>query len=166
MKISTAMAIGRKMIQPVAGYHLTEDAKMGCALGMVNVAVGHAAFHSFDMQERMRRMVATPCECMGPSMGGGCTINLDLCGPGTPLPLQQGIVHLFNFHVMTVRDWTMDRLIDWVDMVEPKLDFAPNVRPFENPFESMLGISDLVTDLVTKALPTPDVVPELELVPA
>jgi len=29
------------------------------------------------------------------------------------------IVHLFNYHVMTKKDWTMDQLIDWVRSVEP-----------------------------------------------
>ena len=28
-------------------------------------------------------------------------------------------IHLFNDHVMTKKEWTMDQLIDWVATVEP-----------------------------------------------
>lgn len=33
--------------------------------------------------------------------------------------LSDWIVHVFNYHVMTVKDWTLDRLVQWVASVEP-----------------------------------------------
>jgi len=33
--------------------------------------------------------------------------------------LSMVVVHLFNDHVMTRKDWTLDQLIDWVRSVEP-----------------------------------------------
>lgn len=33
--------------------------------------------------------------------------------------LSEWIVHVFNYHVMAVKDWTLDRLVQWVASVEP-----------------------------------------------
>jgi hypothetical protein len=36
-----------------------------------------------------------------------------------------GIVHVFNYHVCTVKDWTLDQLIDWIRTIEPAEEEAP-----------------------------------------
>ena len=113
MKISTAMALGRTMIMPLAGVHLSTDQKMGCALGMVQIAAPSLWQDTF-MRAR-RTFVTTPCTCeMG--HGGG----MAWCPILRANFLNETIIHLFNDHVMTRKDWTMDQLIDWVASVEPR----------------------------------------------
>lgn len=113
MKISTAMALGRTMIRSLAGQHLTYDQSSGCAWGMVNVAAPTAYQEMFERTRMLE--VKPPCECTGLVVGGGMRLisdcEIEFFG--------NAIVHLFNDHVMTKKDWTMDQLIDWVASVEP-----------------------------------------------
>jgi hypothetical protein len=112
MKISTAMALGRTMILPHVGIHLNGQRTHGCAWGMVNMAAPAVFDNLFGMSRSV--IVYVPCECKMGHMGGMVWAQVNrrnnLC---------LAIVHLFNDHVMTRKDWTMDQLIDWVASVEP-----------------------------------------------
>lgn len=113
MKISTAMALGRTMIMPLAGVHLSTDQKMGCALGMVQIAAPSLWQDTF-MRAR-HTLVTTPCTCEMGHVGG---MAWDMIRRTNSL--NETIIHLFNHHVMVKKDWTMDQLIDWVASVEPR----------------------------------------------
>lgn len=117
MKISEAMAIGSTFITPLAGIYLNRSKTGGCAWGMVDRA---APTEVERMIERARdtRIVALPC---------GCKPDEAVLGPCLyPMPaacfcnLADVIVHLFNDHVMTRKDWTLNQLIDWVRTAEPR----------------------------------------------
>jgi SRSO17 transposase len=112
MKISEAMLLGSTMIQPVAGVHLDTFNSAGCAMGMVNIA---APSLWKELGHRCRiTQVKTPCDC---TVG---FISRMQRGPVYRANnLMMTIVHLFNDHVMTKKDWTLDRLIEWVASVEP-----------------------------------------------
>ena len=124
MRISTYMALGRTMIKPLAGVHLhpylgaymegLDKATDGCAWGMVNVAAGNEKWNEINLFTR-RLIVALPCGCMGLIVGGGMQ-KFESNGRES---LSGAVVHLFNHHVMTIKDWTMDQLIDWLRSVEP-----------------------------------------------
>lgn len=115
MKISTAIALGRHLIKPLAGIHLTVNGRSGCAWGMVNKAVPE---EFVLMSNRAKYTRATlPCECRNGNEAIGSCMRVQ------PIydfnNLSNIIVHLFNDHVMTKKDWTMDQLIDWVAANEP-----------------------------------------------
>jgi len=114
MRISTGIALGSTMIKPLAGRHLNEDRSAGCAWGMVSMATPNEADRLIN--EGMDIKIMLPCGCKGNIIGSGlCLVNR----PDGTDTLTMGIVHLFNDHVMTKKDWTMERLIDWVRTVEP-----------------------------------------------
>lgn len=113
MKISIAMALGRTMIFPIAGTHLNHGKTGGCAWGMVEVAAPSSFGGAWRRAIYFRTL--PPCGCTGAVLGNGmCVVKIDhICDLG------HMIVHLFNDHVMTKKDWTLDQLIDWVASVEP-----------------------------------------------
>jgi hypothetical protein len=37
------------------------------------------------------------------------------------------IVHLFDYHVMEKRDWTLEQLVAWVETWEPKINLSGDV---------------------------------------
>lgn len=113
MKISTAMALGRTMIKPLAGIFLNPAKDSGCAWGMACLAAP-SHFNSFLIRAECCE-VRLPCKCNGWVIGG----SMRPYHAGEADNLRDCIVHLFNYHVMTRKDWTMDQLIDWVASVEP-----------------------------------------------
>lgn len=113
MKISTAMALGRTLIQPIAGTHLNNARTGGCAWGMVNVAA--PLLYRDHFGRALDTGVDLPCGCTGICIGNSMMPQ----DAATLDNLASAMVHLFNDHVMTRKDWTMDRLIDWVASVEP-----------------------------------------------
>lgn len=60
-------------------------------------------------------VVTLPCECKDLIVGGGMRL---LASSGRE-SLMSAIIHLFNYHVMTKKDWTMEKVIDYVASVEP-----------------------------------------------
>jgi hypothetical protein len=45
--------------------------------------------------------------------------NCWMCHRASMTALRSVIVHLFNYHVVTAKDWTIERLADWVRSIEP-----------------------------------------------
>lgn len=118
MKLSDAINLGSSLIKPLAGQFLNEASDSGCAFGMAYVASGRGALvcqNAWPWIENVFRL-PLPCGCNTSHklMWGGCSY-MDIPSPG----LSNVIVHLFNYHVMTSKDWTLERLIDWVRSVEP-----------------------------------------------
>lgn len=119
MKISTAIALGRTMIKAIAGTRNNGFGE-GCALGMAEAAIGTTGAPFGASEEAwpwiLSRRSPLPCGCTGSVMFGGCNHEPYY---GRSLPFVSSIVHLFNYHVMTKKDWTLDQLIDWIASVEP-----------------------------------------------
>lgn len=133
MKISTAMNLGSSMIFPIAGQHLNVDRTGGCAWGMVNVAAPGEYENMLNMRAH-RVYLRLPCGCKGNIMGAGMK---SIYYPDGKLNLTYAIVHLFNDHVMTRKDWSMEKLIDWVASVEP-----PDPFEVQDAQETEVEVSD------------------------
>jgi hypothetical protein len=113
MKMSTAMALGSTMMHPIAGVFYTGHA--GCALGMVSQAAPSDWNRLYEMSRKLK--VSRPCLCKDDCFVYGS--GMMQVRAGEIGHLGHCIVHLFNHHVMTRKDWTMEQLIDWVASVEP-----------------------------------------------
>lgn len=123
MKASEALRKGSTMVEPVMGR--IEEGGKCCALGMIGKA---ATGKSTEWAEPAPWIVSTPtklpCDCHETRlMGGGglcvekSTIESRVCNT---------IVHLFNYHVMTERDWTVGQIADWLDSVDPSNQVVNN----------------------------------------
>lgn len=124
MQLSEEIRIGSLYLRPICGQFsdsftgLIQDATGGCALGMSQRAVGDK--QAYPQARHPWLMTATkeplPCGCTGPLvMGSGGTLyHVDSFTDYT-----SHLVHLFNYHVATIKDWTIDRLCEWVASVEP-----------------------------------------------
>jgi hypothetical protein len=125
MKASEALRKGSKMVEPVRG--MIEEYQTGkcCALGMIGKAARGAASRYYEDFEWMwQRGTKLPCGCTDAMiMGGGA-----LCVDRTSIEARIGatVVHLFNYHVMTEGDWTIDQIADWLDTLDPSNDVVSN----------------------------------------
>lgn len=127
MRLSEAIGLGSVLIKPRANYLLDESGTMGCALGMAGIAIGLSlrgpkiSFCGINIgsEERyeplreawpwlLQTVSEYPCGC---ALDSKCEDHEDT------------ITHLFDNHVAVPiefgnKDWTLDRLIDWVRSVE------------------------------------------------
>jgi hypothetical protein len=110
MRLSDAIALGRTILEPVAGT-FNDHHGGGCAIGMAYEAIGKDFLVSNVREWNWVHTVRgkLPCSCTR-------TCNCELCVQD---PAISCIVHLFDVHVMGKGDWTLDQLIDWVRSVEP-----------------------------------------------
>jgi hypothetical protein len=104
MRLSQAIERGSRMIRPEANVVLNAEGTAGCAWGMAKVGAP-AEFRQMEQLAVMKR-VELPCTC-GWSGGGR-----------TEMDLAHAIIHLFDWHVFGVKNWTMTQLINWVRGVE------------------------------------------------
>jgi hypothetical protein len=118
--ISTAMALGRMLVRPVAGK-IDDGQGGGCAWGMVHAAT-EDPITLRDQALKIR--AALPCYCAGRIMGTDMSFY-DSIYMNTLLEVS---VHLFNYHVMTAKDWTFDQLLDWVRENEPDVPEVSEVQ--------------------------------------
>lgn len=128
MKFADAMEKGSKMVVPVAGSRHDNQGR-ACALGMAEVAVKQS--FGIEWPWTARTVVDFPCGCKGWVMVGGCRQGQVYEGKGRSFT--EAIVHLFNYHVMTKKDWSMDRLIQWVRCVEDHKDHPEGLVEREEP---------------------------------
>jgi hypothetical protein len=141
MRLSEAILLGSTVVQPKAGaLHFTGESS-GCALGMAVLASGG----TFRRTERplpeterrtlnvediwgtwLLRRIGRPCDC-GVRLVLGSLRRKKIGGfrryPLSTLPREMRIkdivAHLFDYHVMEKRDWTLDRLTTWLRPLEP-----------------------------------------------
>jgi len=142
MRLSEAILLGSTVVTPKAGALSFSGENAGCALGMAVIARGgtfHGAKRQFPTTEHrtlnvediwgtwLLRLVARPCDCRAP-----LTLNRPHLKEITAymrhprsaaLPREMRIkdivAHLFDYHVMEERDWTLDRLTSWLQPLEP-----------------------------------------------
>ena len=131
MKLSEAILLGSTVLAPRAGGQHFPETQSGCALGMAAIANG-CSFHTVkNFDERDRRTLGTegvwgnwvlqkvvrPCDCWR------FCIRREM-------RIKDIITHLFDWHVMVKRNWTLERLVAWVETVEPKnVDPSGNISP-------------------------------------
>ena len=122
MKLSEAILLGSTVLSPRAGGQHFSETQQGCALGMAAVARG-CTFHTVTtpFAERDRRTlgvegvwgtwvlqeVERPCECWRIWIR-------------RRMRIKEVIAHLFDYHVMIKKNWTLEQLVAWVESIEPK----------------------------------------------
>jgi hypothetical protein len=142
MRLSEAILLGSTVVTPKAGALRFSGENAGCALGMAVIARGgtfRPTKHQFPVTERrtlnvedmwgtwLLRPVARPCDCRAPlTLNRLCLKEFTayLRHPrSAALPREMRIkdivAHLFDYHVMEQRDWTLDRLATWLQPLEP-----------------------------------------------
>ena len=142
MRLSEAILLGSTVVTPKAGALSFSGENAGCALGMAVIASGgtfHRAKRQFPVTERrtlnvediwgtwLLRLVARPCACRVPLTLNRLRlkeITAYLRHPrAAALPpemrIKDIVAHLFDYHVMEERDWTLDRLSTWLQPLEP-----------------------------------------------
>src|SRR5271170_7335189 len=122
MKLSEAILLGSTMLTAKAGGQYFSETKSGCALGMAAIARGcsfRRATRAVSENDRrtlgaegvwgqwVLRVVMRPCECW------------ELRVPPA-MRIKDIIAHLFDFHVMKKKNWTLIQLAAWVQTWEPK----------------------------------------------
>ena len=122
MKLSEAILLGSTVLAPRAGGQHFSETQQGCALGMAAVARGcrfHTVIRPVDDRDRrtlgvegiwgawVLEQVERPCDCWRIWMR-------------RKMRIKDIIAHLFDFHVMDKRNWTLEQLVAWVETVEPK----------------------------------------------
>ena len=111
MRLSDAIALGRMLALPWERGNRGGGRK--CAMMLAGLAangdcgdfITNLPFAASDST------VTLPCICKGLEGEWPC-----LNGIGN---MRRATMHVFNHHVCTVGDWTLDQLIDWVRSVEP-----------------------------------------------
>jgi hypothetical protein len=138
MKLSEAILLGSTVLAPRAGGQHFSETQEGCALGMAAIARG-CSFHQvttpFAEKDRrtlgaegvwgpwMLQEVPRPCDCWRIWMR-------------RKMRIKDVIAHLFDYHVMVKKNWTLERLVAWVETVEPeepKLEIVRPTRPYRMP---------------------------------
>lgn len=142
MKLSEAILLGSTLVTPKAGALRFSDENTGCALGMAVIARG-CTFVPAQRQipvKDLRTMnvediwgpwlihvVMRPCDCRVPVTLSRLRLKgivASLFDRGSaPLPREMRIkdivAHLFDYHVMEKRNWTLDQLVAWLERFEP-----------------------------------------------
>lgn len=130
MKLSDAILLGSTLLAPQAGRQYSAETQSGCALGMAAVATGctFRAVHAVPSHERRTlgvegvwgtwtlEVMKRPCKCFF------------LFVP-RKMRVKDIIAHLFDYHVVHKKDWTLEQLVDWVRTVEPAEPARPKPAP-------------------------------------
>lgn len=114
MRASDALMIGSTMLVPIRGLIVDPTHTGGCALGMIIAgSVGLEAMgagNPLPIPEWMNKTrVTMPCDCW-------------TTGPFYSCPEQSAgmvVTHLFDHHVCSRRDWTIEKIADWLRSIEP-----------------------------------------------
>lgn len=128
MRAAEALILGSTIVKPVAG-NIDDDKGGGCALGMINHGLG--SNQRYEFTETFPWMwkenyTALPCDCKDERLiGSGCGMF-----PRNQIQrhITSIVVHLFNWHVCHVHDWTIDRLAEYIDSVDPTPRETPKVE--------------------------------------
>lgn len=134
MRLSEAILLGSTVLTPKAGQQHYSELNAGCALGMAAVAAGYSfrpATEPFEEKDRrtlgtegvwgswVLAMVRRPCDCWRFRVP-------------REMRVKDVIAHLFDRHVMSCKDWTIEQLTSWVETIEPKTK-APKQSEIEMP---------------------------------
>ena len=136
MKLSEAIVLGSTVLTSRAGGQFFSQSQSGCALGMAGVARGcefGPARGPVDARSRrtlgteavwgnwVMRIVMRPCDCWRFRVP-------------REMRIKDIVAHLFDYHVMVKRNWTIERLATWVKTMEPEEVPIPEMpRPVASP---------------------------------
>lgn len=142
MKLSEAILLGSTIVTPKAGALSFSSENAGCALGMAVIARG-CTFVPAQRQIPVKdlrtmnvediwgpwlvRVAMRPCDCRVPVTLGRLRLKEVVAAlfdrGSTALPREMRVkdivAHLFDYHVMEKRDWTLDQLVAWLERFEP-----------------------------------------------
>jgi len=147
MKLSEAILLGSTVLAAKPGSQYSSEMGAGCALGMAAIASG-CSFRPVNRPvadrdrrtlgaegvwgEWVLRVVMRPCECWA------------LRVP-REMRIKDIIAHLFDFHVVGKKNWTLEQLVVWVQSWEPK-EISPvpvaNVPPHDNAISQEPRVED------------------------
>ncbi len=123
MKLSEAILLGSTILAPKAGGQYFSETKEGCALGMAAVARGCTFGESSTKVAESERRTLGTAGVWGPWVLDVAKVPCKywLCRLRMPrtMPIQNIIAHLFDYHVMSRQNWTLEQLVEWVKTVEP-----------------------------------------------
>lgn len=115
MRAAEAVRLGSLVLKPLRGGGNFGNNNFGCALEMANKATGKRGievYNTFPWLEITETEL--PCNCVGPAY----MLWLGNFQNERPHKSKEVLVHLFNQHVCD-GDWTIDRLCEWLDSVDP-----------------------------------------------
>jgi hypothetical protein len=141
MKLSEAILLGSTVVTPKAGALQFGSESAGCALGMAVIGCGGSFVRGrrrVRMEDRrtlnvesifgiwLLRVVMRPCDCREYLTFRDLRIKKIaeyFFSPGPAMPramrVKDIIAHLFDYHVMEKKNWTLDQLAAWVATFEP-----------------------------------------------
>jgi hypothetical protein len=127
MKLSEAILLGSTVLAPKAGVQYFSEQKAGCALGMAAIANGCTFRPTNHFDDRDRRTLGTE------GVWGRWVLNV-VKRPCTcwrllvprEMRIKDIIAHLFDYHVMVKKNWTLEQLVEWVKTVEPEEAALPS----------------------------------------
>jgi hypothetical protein len=130
MKLSEAIRLGSTILTPQAGGQHFAETQSGCALGMAAIARG-CTFHLVPGP-----IIADERRTLGVEGVWGKWILTPMVRPcycwwvrvPRKMRVKDIIAHLFDYHVMFKRNWTFERLVAWVETVEP-VPAPANIEP-------------------------------------
>jgi hypothetical protein len=130
MKLSDAILLGSTILTPQAGRQYSAESQSGCALGMAAIAQGctfrRVPCRLDDPDRRtlgvegvfgiwVLQNVQRPCDCWR------------LWIP-RKMRVKDVITHIFDYHIMAQKNWTLEQLVAWVKRVEHNFDPPPASR--------------------------------------
>lgn len=135
--LSEAMALGWTIQSPWKRSEPGESAVFGfCALQAAGAAIGNTGWQDWPGFNDATRLVL-PCQCKD----GDKVVHTGMMR----IPFEyvdknrwsNCVIHMFNHHVVDVKDWTTDQLIDWVHSNEPEIAATPEVLTLEEELASI-----------------------------
>lgn len=131
MKLSEAIRLGSTVLTPQAGGQHFAETQSGCALGMAAIANG------CTFRQVPGPIVATERRTLGVEGVWGEWILSPILRPcycwwvrvPRKMRIKDIIAHLFDYHIMFKGNWTLERLVAWVETVEPKTLAPLKVEP-------------------------------------
>jgi hypothetical protein len=133
MRLSEAILLGSTVVAPKPGRQYFSESESGCALGMAAIARGcEYRPNRQAVPEQDRRTLGTE-GVWGQWVMGEVVRPCDCWRFRVPreMRIKDVIAHIFDYHVMTKKNWTLERLAAWVKTVEPAADLNadPNAEP-------------------------------------
>jgi hypothetical protein len=127
MRLSEYLLLGSTMVMPSRGvfYSPVGQETFGCALGMIAVGKdgrrGTLNEQAMAFYELNRRLANTFIEC--DQIPCGCCLGEE------SHTLKSLIVHLFDCHYfsLSIEHWTLERIADWLEKVEPKEEVRTDI---------------------------------------
>lgn len=129
-----------------------DDDSQGCALGMMGKAAtgyAHCVGQEFEWLLETMDTEAVPCGCMFNEYPASVVREQGLITYGFdgivryPINNYWGcIAHIFNQHVCIDKTWTIERLAEWIESVDPTPKAEESVDPVEHGLKDNGGAAD------------------------